>query len=152
MIDARAKGASGETKVRDTLRKLTGLGWERTPGSGALDEKHKLKGDLYIPGFRNIYTVEVKNYAEDNLTSKILTSKSPIILQWWEQAIRQAKQNENTPLLIFKHNRSNLFVAYNTPIEQITLYDHLVVQVQPYMLFISLLENFIKHERPVFIK
>lgn len=152
MIDVRAKGAAGESKVKDTLRKLTGLGWERTPGSGALDEKHKLKGDLYIPGCKNFYTVEVKNYADDNLTSKILTNKSPILLQWWEQAVRQAKQNENTPLLIFKYNRSNLFVAYNTPAEKTKFYDHFIVQVQSNSFFVSLLESFIKHESPVFIK
>ena len=49
MIDSRAKGRAAELKCRDELRKLTGLMWERTPMSGALDAKHKLKGDIYVP-------------------------------------------------------------------------------------------------------
>ena len=60
MVDPRAKGARTETTVRDTLRKATGLQWERVPGSGALDEKHGLKGDLYVPGEKNKFCVEVK--------------------------------------------------------------------------------------------
>ena len=68
VVDARAKGARTETTVRDLLKKHTGLGWERVPGSGALDPKHLLKGDLYVPGRTNLWCVEVKGYAEDHLT------------------------------------------------------------------------------------
>ena len=49
MVDPRAKGARAETQVRDKLRELTALNWERVPSSGALDPKHGLKGDLYVP-------------------------------------------------------------------------------------------------------
>lgn len=112
MVDARQKGARGETVVRDALRRLTGLNWERTPGSGALDAKHKLKGDLYIPDSKNVYCVEVKNYEEDHLTSKYLTSVSPQISTWWAQTIRESKEVGRQPLLIFKFNRSKLFVAF----------------------------------------
>ena len=62
MVDPRAKGATAETKARDELRKLTKLKWERVPGSGALDEKHGLKGDLYVPNEKNLFCVEVKHY------------------------------------------------------------------------------------------
>ena len=71
MVDSRAKGARTETLARDMLRKYSGLSWERVPGSGALDPKHQLKGDLYVPGRTNLWCVEVKGYAEDHLTSQI---------------------------------------------------------------------------------
>ena len=61
MVDSREKGARAETVARDALRKLSKLQWERTPGSGALDPKHLLKGDLYIPGEKNLFVVEVKH-------------------------------------------------------------------------------------------
>jgi len=54
-VDSKAKGARGETVVRDLLRKLTGLQWERVPMSGALDPKLMMKGDLFIPGVYNNY-------------------------------------------------------------------------------------------------
>lgn len=124
MVDARQKGARGETIVRDALRKLTGLQWERTPGSGALDAKHKLKGDLYVPDSKNKYCVEVKNYEDDHLTSKYLTGISPQISIWWAQTIRESGEVGREPLLIFKFSRSKLFVAFQqtTPPPQKYMY------------------------------
>jgi len=111
VVDSRQKGARTETLARDMLRKHTGLNWERVPGSGALDPKHQLKGDLYIPGEKNRFCVEVKGYAEDHINSGLLTHKTPQIIDWWQQTQRQALQVNKLPLLIFKHDRSKLFAA-----------------------------------------
>ena len=116
-IDSRAKGATAERAVRNELRSLTGLQWERVPASGGLHEVHGLKGDLYVPNEKNLFCVEVKHYADDQVNTKILTGKSPIFYDWWAQTIREGKQVNRDPLLIFKHNRSKLFVA--TEIEPI---------------------------------
>jgi Holliday junction resolvase len=115
MVDSRNKGYAAEIKARDLLRKSTGLNWQRTPGSGALNEAHKMKGDLYVPEVKMVYAVEIKHYKDDHLTSKILTDKSPQLLQWWEQAVRQGKQMDKLPLLLFKFDRSKWFVMYNHP-------------------------------------
>ena len=112
MIDSRAKGRTAELKCRDELRKLTGLMWERTPMSGALDAKHMLKGDVYVPQVNIKYCVEIKHYADDHISTKLLTTKS-VFYEWWAQTIREANQMNKKPLLIFKHNRSKWFVAFN---------------------------------------
>src|SRR6056300_1760937 len=109
MIDSRAKGRTAELKCRDEMRNLTGLAWERTPMSGALGAQHKLKGDLYVPETPLKYCVEVKHYADDHIDTKIITGKSPTFLGWWDQTVREAKQMDKKPLLIFKHNRSKWF-------------------------------------------
>lgn len=111
VVDSRQKGARTETLARDMLRKYTGLNWERVPGSGALDPKHQLKGDLYVPGQNNRFCVEVKGYADDHINSGLLTHKTPQLIEWWQQTQRQALQVDKLPLLIFKHDRSKLFVA-----------------------------------------
>ena len=111
-VDSRAKGARAETAIRDRLRELTDLNWERVPSSGALDPKHGLKGDLYVPNEKNLYSVEVKHYAEDQLSTSLFTAKSPILIGWWSQALRQSSQVGKQPLLLFKHDRSKIFVAY----------------------------------------
>ena len=111
MIDSRAKGRTAELKCRDELRKLTGLMWERTPMSGALDAKHMMKGDVYVPGINTRFCVEVKHYAGIEVGIKLLTSKNPMFLQWWAQTVREAKQMNKEPLLVFKHNRSKWFAA-----------------------------------------
>lgn len=112
MIDSRAKGRAAETSAKKELIKLTGLGWERTPLSGALSAKHKLKGDLYVPDTAIKYCVEVKHYKDDHLNSKVLTSKDPQLKLWWEQTVRESLEIDKQPLLIFKFNRSKWFVAF----------------------------------------
>jgi len=148
MVDVRAKGAKAETDVKTILKKYTGLGWERTPGSGALDEKHGLKGDLYIPNKQNVYCVEVKHYQDDHLTSQILTSKNPQLIEWWEQAVRQGLQVDRKPLLIFKHNRSKMFVAYDDM--PTANYRVIMLSVANYEFYIAVLEDWLKYEQPKF--
>lgn len=149
MVDSRAKGARVETQIRDALRKSTGLGWERVPGSGALDPKHKLKGDLYIPEKTNLYCVEAKGYAEDHLTSALLTGKTPQIVQFWEQATRQGKQVDKKPLLVFKFDRSKIFVAFED-FPDSTNYRWLYYNSEFGNFYLALLDDWLKYENPRF--
>jgi len=149
VVDSRAKGARTETVVRDLLRKHTGLGWERVPGSGALDEKHFLKGDLYIPNANNIYCTEVKGYAEDHITSAILSSKSPQLLSFWAQASRQGTQVKKRPLLIFKYDRSKVFVAFDTMPDD--SYSYIFVSRDGFEFYVALLEDWLINEQPKFV-
>lgn len=150
MVDSRAKGARTETTIRDLFRKHTKLPWERVPGSGALDEKHGLKGDLYIPNANNIYCVEAKGYADDHLTSALLTSKSPQLLKFWEQAVRQGHQVKKQPLLAFKHDRSKVFVAFED-MPTLNNYHYVYICRDGYEFFVALLEDWLQHEHPKFI-
>lgn len=149
MVDSRAKGARTETIARDMLRKHTKLNWERVPGSGALDPKHLLKGDLYVPGMTNLFAVEVKGYAEDHLTSHLLTAKTPQLIEFWRQAYRQACQVNKHPLLIFKFDRSKLFVAFeDLPTSN---YRFLCVSCDGYEFFVALLEDWLENENTQFV-
>lgn len=150
MVNSRDKGARTELKVRDFLREQTDLAWERVPASGALDEKHGLKGDLYVPGERNVYCVEVKGYADDHVTSEILTSKSPTLLDWWQQTIREANQVKRKPLLFFKFDRSKIFVAFEEmPVAD--AYPYIFVNRTGYELYIALALDWIQAEPVEFI-
>jgi len=149
MVDSRDKGARAETVVRDALKQVTGLGWERVPGSGALDPKHKLKGDLYIPDKINLYCVEVKHYKDCYINHSLITGVKPQLIEWWNQTLRQAEQVNKKPLLIFKHDRSKLFVAFlEMPMGS---YPYIFINKDKHEFYIALLEDFIKHENPEFI-
>lgn len=150
MVDVRAKGAKAETDAKIILKKHTGLGWERVPSSGALDPKHMLKGDLYLPNKDNLYAIEVKWYESDHLTSQLLTSKNPQLIQFWEQAVRQGIQVGKKPLLIFKHNRSKFFVAF----EDIpsTDYRNMCIEAMDYIFYVAVLEDWLLYEQPKFVK
>lgn len=148
MVDSRAKGATAETKVRDELRKLTKLQWERVPGSGALDPKHGLKGDLYVPHANNFFCVEVKHYKDDHLNTTLFTGKSPQLLEWWRQTIRESAQVGREPLLIFKHDRSQLFCAFkDMPLEH---FPYIFININGYEFFVAKLVDWISNERPKF--
>ena len=149
-VDSRAKGARTETTVRDLLKKHTGLGWERVPGSGALDPKHQLKGDLYVPGRTNLYCVEVKGYAEDHLTSAVLTGKNPQIIEFWEQTIRQGQQVGKKPLLIFKFDRSKVFVAFEE-MPTLNKYRYMFLNINNHEFYVCLLEDWLINEQPEFV-
>ena len=110
LVDSRQKGARAEGAIVKLLKEKTKLNWKRVPGSGALHEDHLLKGDVYIPGEHNYWACEVKHYKDCHLTSQILTSKTPQLLEWWEQAVRQGTQTKKKPILFFKHDRSKWFV------------------------------------------
>lgn len=150
MVDSRDKGARAELAVRDKMRELTGLPWERTPGSGALDPKHMLKGDLYVPNRTNLFCVEIKHYAEDHFTSKIFTGKNPQLFTWWQQAIRQGEQVKREPLLIFKHDRSKLFAAFAEPAEGDWLFAY-VNAFEQVPFHVATLEDYIKFQKPKFV-
>ena len=149
MVDSRAKGARTETVVRDALKKHTGLGCERVPGSGALDPKHQLKADLYVPGRTNLYAVEVKGYAEDHISSALLTGKNPQLIEFWKQSVRQGQQVNKKPLLAFKFDRSKIFVAFlDMPTAD---YRYLFVSIDEHEFYIALLEDWLVNEQPKFV-
>lgn len=148
MVDSREKGARAEASAKGFLIKYTGLDWQRTPGSGALSANHKLKGDLYIPDKNNIFAIEVKHYKEDHISSKMLTDKQPQIIKWWEQAVRQAKQIDKKPLLIFKFDRSKFFVAFETKPSDSLKY---LRYNNSHSFYIAKLEEWLEKEKPEFI-
>lgn len=149
MVDARAKGARVESDVKKRLVELTGLGWERVPGSGALDPKHLLKADLYVPGEGNLYAVEVKGYKEDHINSGLLTHKTPQIIEFWEQTVRQSVQVNKKPLLIFKFDRSKIFVAFeDKPTKD---YRHLFISAEGWEFYTALLDTWVLNENVQFI-
>ncbi len=147
---SKEKGTRAETLIRDELRKYTNLQWERTPMSGALDPKHGLKADLYIPNEKNVFCVECKHYADDHFTSTLLTSKNPQIIDWWQQAVRQGKQVGRKPLLLFKHDRSKVFAAYEDMPDND--YRFVFLNLLGYNFYISLMSEWIQFEKPRFIE
>ena len=151
MVDSKQKGARAEVKAKELLNEYMGEEiFERTPMSGALSEKHLLKGDLYIPGEKNKYTIEVKSYKESAI-NHLMFGKAPTIIDWWSQTLRQAGQNrDNIPLLLFKHDRSKFYVAHDE-LNPIAEYPHLMYRYKEYIMQISLLSDYLTHEQPEFI-
>lgn len=146
---SKEKGTRAEMLARDYLRKLTGLKWERVPGSGALDEKHGLKADLYIPNEKNLFCVEVKHYKDDHFNTGLFTHKSPQLVEFWQQTKRESKQVGKDPLLIFKHDRSKFFAAYESMPS--ANYRYAFISILGFEFYVATLEDYLTHENPKFI-
>ena len=145
---SKDKGTRAENSLKKLLKEKTGLGWERTPLSGALDAKHLLKGDLYIPGEKNKYCIEVKHYAESAINHLLISGVNPQLIKWWEQAEREAMENKALPLLVFKHDRSKWYMA----IEDCGLYHKYITLSTPiYKLDICLFEDWLEVVEPEFV-
>jgi len=136
VVNPRAKGALGENKVKEFLDSRTPYTFERTPGSG----NGLIKGDLHIPKFKNVFCIEVKNYAESPFNDKILTNKTNDFVQWWTKLQKQAGAQK--PLLIFKYNRSKLFVATDVKPVNVEKY----IDIPWLKCYIMLLDEWIEKE------
>jgi hypothetical protein len=145
MVDSRAKGARGEYLVRDMLRTHTDLQFERVPSSGALEY---LKGDLWVPGEKNKFCIEVKNYAESPLSDKMFTQpKTNNLIQWWRKVVIQARGGDQDPLLFFKYNRSKVFVV--TAVQPIAVSDFMYISWLS--CYVMLAEEWLTKEKVEFI-
>lgn len=111
MIDSRDKGKRAEYQVRDLLREQTGMKWERVPGSGGFNSSHGLKGDIYVPDEDIKHCVEVKHYKEETLNSLMIKNPDNQFAKFWAQTIREAKQIDKEPILIFKKDRGIWMIA-----------------------------------------
>lgn len=138
MVNARQKGRIGEELVQKFLSSNTLHNFEMTPGSGS----GILKGDLHIPGKKNRFCIEVKNYKESPISDKLLTSKSNDFVKWWTK-LKSDCRGTKEPLLIFKYNRSKLLVATATMPENVKNY----IDFRALSCYIMLAEDWIKLER-----
>ena len=149
---SKNKGTRAETQVRELLRKLTGLPFERTPLSGALDAKHGLKSDVYVPKEKNLFSIEVKHYKDTYLDYSVLTSSNSVLIGWWKQTKREARENGNKPLLVYKHDRSKVFVAFEDEPAEPDLYRWMLINHEDCMFYTAVLEDWYRAEKPQFIK
>ena len=111
---SKIKGSAYEAKIRDLLTKELNMKFERMPLSGSLEY---LKGDLWTPHDTAAwpYCIEAKHYAEVNWNG-LLTAKSSDLLDFWRQAVREAKVMKKKPLVIYRWNRSKDYICWSDDI------------------------------------
>lgn len=126
----KAKGNGFEGTIAKKLSASLPINFIRSPGSGARiggknfatigammgEEAMKLFNADVVPvnetaaGFTFRYSVECKSYAEaDNFTS--LVSGSANVFKWFEESVVDSEKIVREPILIFKWNRTPIFVA-----------------------------------------
>lgn len=137
----KAKGNNFEGSVAKKLTKaLQPLNFIRTPGSGARvggknfatigamfgEEALKIFVGDVVPvnekqnNLKFLHSIECKFYrTQDSFTS--LSSGSANVFKWFEEAVTDAKKIDKIPLLIFKWNHTDIFVAVDCTANSIRL-------------------------------
>lgn len=95
------KGSRFEYAIRDLLTEKTGVKWDRVPLSGG----GSVKGDLHCVTNHYYYCFELKSFKDTVIQENLLSAKSNNIYDWWDQCVREAKQMNRIPALVFKKDR-----------------------------------------------
>jgi len=106
---SKNKGRAFEYVVRDKMTETFKSQFERVPLSGALSY---LKGDVYAPWLPDFpWTIEAKHHKEVDWNN-VLTAKTSLLLEFWDQTTREAMVMKKHPLLIYKWDRSKLYACW----------------------------------------
>ena len=106
---SKNKRRAFEYVVRDKLTETFNSQFERVPLSGALTY---LKGDVYPPWLPDFpWTVEAKHHKEVEWNN-VLTAKTSLILEFWDQTTREALVMKKKPLLVYKWDRSKIYACW----------------------------------------
>lgn len=109
-INSKNKGRAFEYVVRDKLTETFNSQFERVPLSGALAY---LKGDVYSPWLPDFpWCIEAKHHKEVDWNN-VLTAKTSLLLEFWDQTVREAAVMKKNPLLIYKWDRSKIYACWN---------------------------------------
>lgn len=124
-VKSKRKGNRYELRVAKLLSEFTGRKFRRTPSSGAFNKQgstlfldRAFSGDI-VPIMEEAdtskfaFSVEAKSYYTGFNMSSSLTSNTNLFYQWWEQCCDDAKTVGLMPLLFFKPNYKDDFVALN---------------------------------------
>jgi hypothetical protein len=102
-----AKGTRFEYVIRNKLAEKTGVAWDRVPMSGA----GSMKGDLYCKSHHYFYCFECKSFKDSVIQENLLNAKSNNLYPWWQQTLREAKEMNRKPALVFKKDRGKHLIA-----------------------------------------
>lgn len=106
--NSKNKGSRFERVVAKAFEGWTGYAFSRTPGSGGWAKAKDSFGDIVctdtIHSKRFPFSIECKFYKELKFEHILLGNKSCKILEFWEQAKRDAKIISKAPILIMRYN------------------------------------------------
>ena len=117
------------------------------PLSGALTY---LKGDVYPPWMPDFpWCVEAKNHKEVEWNN-LLTAKTNSIIEFWNQAEKQANIMKKRPLLVYKWDRSKIHCCWSDNLVVVDKYIEINVLATPFKM--ALFEDWLNNAKQVFKK
>lgn len=109
-VNSKKKGSKWERDVCKFMKEWTGYEFSRTPASGGLrwHKKDDIVSDVICTdekhGHRFPGAIECKFYQEIKFEHVLLGNDSCKIMEFWNQATRDAERAKKLPLLIMRYN------------------------------------------------
>ena len=109
-VNSKKKGSKWERDVCKFMKKWTGYEFSRTPASGGLrwHKKDDIVSDVICTdekhGHRFPCAIECKFYQDIKFEHVLLGNDSCKIMEFWNQATRDAERAKKLPLLIMRYN------------------------------------------------
>ena len=110
MPNAKRKGNKFERAVAKFFTTWTGFEFARTPGSGSYHSNKDLTSDVSCIDEKHAHrckiNIECKSYKDIRFEQLMLTKfrKHCKILEFWEQACRDAERSNRVPILCMRYN------------------------------------------------
>lgn len=110
MANSKKKGSKNERELCKWFKSWTGYEFSRSPSSGGLrwQRKDDTVGDIVCTDERHSrrfgFSVETKFHKEVNFEHIVLGNKKVKVLEFWDQALEDAKRANKTPLLFIRYN------------------------------------------------
>jgi hypothetical protein len=139
----KAKGNRYERRVVKLLIEVTGVPFRKVPASGGFNKQgpqkvaeHVFSGDVICDDKNFAFSVEAKNQKAFSFTAILKDPKTAKFTEWWEQCVGDAMAIDKLPMLVFKPNTQDDFVALDdagtvrlglidTPHFRLDVYNHL---------------------------
>jgi hypothetical protein len=144
---SKTKGRAFEYVVRDKCSDTFKSQFERVPLSGALTY---LKGDVYAPWLPDFpWTIEAKHHKEVDWNN-ILTAKSNLLLEFWDQTTREAKVMNKLPLLVYKWDRSKIHCCWDD--DRIKIDNYVFIQSANRKFYMGLFDDWLEVASKIYTK
>lgn len=107
-MNSKRKGSKWERQVAKFFTEWTGYEFGRTPQSGAYHRNQDLGSDLICNDEKHAHrckiSIECKSYRDIRFEHILLGNKRCDILEFWEQASRDARRTKKIPILCMRYN------------------------------------------------
>ena len=115
---SKQKGNRYERRCVQLLAEFTGVSFRRIPSSGAFNKfggvkvaEHVFSGDVICDKKEFLFSVEAKSQKKFSFVAMLKSPNSCAFTDWWKQCVDDAKQVSKLPMLMFKPDITEDFIA-----------------------------------------
>jgi len=126
---SKQKGNRYERRCAKLLSEFTGTNFRKVPASGGFNKfggqvvaEHAFSGDVICDDKDFCFSVEAKNQKTFSFVALLSSPKTAKFTEWWKQCVEDANNIGKLPMLMFKPNTQEDFIALSQQgIEQLEL-------------------------------